>query len=110
LSQNPDELDTDSRLLLDHLAERAPEVVRAGALARQFATIINGDDANQLDPWLAEAEASELHALAKGIKRDIAVVRAAITEPRTTSPVEGQINRVIPMSAGFDSRVGFPRC
>jgi transposase len=108
LSQNPDELDADSRLLLDHLAERAPEVVRAGALARQFATIINGDDANQLDPWLAEAEASELHALAKGIKRDMAAVRAAITEPWTTSPVEGQINRVKAIKRQMYGRAKYP--
>jgi transposase len=85
LNQNSDKLDTDSRLLLDHLAEHAPRVVCAGALARQFAAIINGDDANQLDPMLAKAEANELHALAKGIKRDIAVC-AAIAEPWTTGP------------------------
>jgi transposase len=94
LSRDPNDLDAESRLFLGHLKEHAPQAVQAGILARQFAKIINGDDAEQLDPWLVAAEASELNTLAKGIRRDIDAVRAAITEPWTTSPVEGQINRV----------------
>jgi transposase len=37
---------------------------------------------------------SELASFAVGLSRDIEAVRAAITQPWSTSPVEGQINRL----------------
>lgn len=108
LSLEPNDLDADSRLLLDHLALRAPQVARAGDLARQFATIIKGNDPALLDPWLTEAENSELQPLANGIRRDIDAVRAAITERWTTSPVEGQINRLKAIKRQMYGRAHYP--
>jgi transposase len=108
LSRDPADLDAESRLFLRHLEEHAPQVVQAGILARQFATIINGDDVEQLDPWLVAAEATELNALAKGIRRDIDAVRAAIVEPWTTSPVEGQISRVKAIKRQMYGRAKYP--
>jgi transposase len=46
------------------------------------------------DAWLEAARASELRSFADEIDRDGAAVRAALTEPWNTSPVEGHINRV----------------
>jgi len=46
------------------------------------------------EAWLEAARASELLSFADGIDRDAAAVRAALTEPWSTSPVEGYINRV----------------
>ena len=62
-------------------------------LARRFAVLIRGDDRAALDQWIADAAGTELDALAKGIRRDIDAVKAAITYPCSTSPVEGRINR-----------------
>ena len=50
--------------------------------------------AGTLDGWLMSAEASELRGFAAGLRREEAAVRAALTEPWSTSPVEGQINRL----------------
>ncbi|MDP3677145.1 MAG: transposase [Novosphingobium sp.] len=67
-----------------------------------------GDEIEMFGRRVAEAEASELQALAKGIKRDLAAVRAAITEPWTTSPVEGQINRIKTIKRQMYGRAKYP--
>lgn len=56
--------------------------------------MIRGDDDAGLEQWIADATASELTSLAAGSGRDIEAVRAAITQPWSMSPVEGQINRL----------------
>ena len=43
---------------------------------------------------LRDARAGELRSFAEGIDRDAAAVRMALTDPWSTSPVEGHINRV----------------
>ncbi|KWV57494.1 transposase [Rhizobium altiplani] len=52
------------------------------------------DENDALERWIADARDSELASFAAGIERDIEAVKAAITEPWSTSPVEGQINRL----------------
>src|SRR5262245_62704143 len=50
-----------------------------------------------LTGWLAKAEGSavpELRGFAQGVRQDEAAVAAAITEPWSNGPVEGQINRL----------------
>ncbi len=56
--------------------------------------MIRGGDASGLEAWLAAARASPLATIAWGIARDLAAVRAAITEVWSTSPVEGHTNRL----------------
>lgn len=51
----------------------------------------------RLDPWLKRAMASTLEALqrfATGLQEDYAAVKAGVTLPWSTSPVEGHINRL----------------
>jgi transposase len=52
---------------------------------------------DQLDPWLARAAESPLAPLqrfAKGLREDYDAVRAGVTLPWSTGPVEGHINRL----------------
>lgn len=44
--------------------------------------------------WLADARGTALDAFARGITRDHDAVLAALVEPWSTGPVEGQINRL----------------
>lgn len=80
----------------------------AGELARRFAALIRGDDDAGLEQWLKDATDSELASLAAGIGRDIEAVRAAITQPWSTSPVEGQINRLKTIKRQMYGRSGYP--
>jgi len=70
--------------------------------------MIRGDDDAGLDLWIADAMNSELASLAAGLHRDLEAVRAAITQPWSTSPVEGQINRLKTIKRQMYGRAGYP--
>ncbi|MBV1796270.1 transposase [Siccirubricoccus sp. G192] len=94
LGCEPDQISAEERDLVHRITAAAPALDAAAGLARRFAAMLRGGDAADLDAWLATARESELASLAEGIGRDLAAVRAAITEPWSTSPVEGEINRI----------------
>jgi len=108
LSEDPQSPDEQTGRFLRHLHENAPELSIAGELARRFAALIRGDDDAGLEQWIEDAKNSELASLAAGVGRDIAAVRAAITQPWSTSPVEGQINRLKTIKRQMYGRSGYP--
>ena len=108
LSEDPTSLDTRTERFLQHVHENAPELSIAGDLARRFAALIRGDDDTGLNQWLEDAKNSELASFSAGIGHDIEAVRAAITEPWSTSPVEGQINRLKTIKRQMYGRSGYP--
>jgi len=66
-------------------------------LGRQFVQIVRERRAEQLDRWIERAEKGavpELRRFAAGLKRDYAAVRAALEEPWSNGPVEGQVHRL----------------
>jgi transposase len=107
LGGEPDTLSAEERDLVGRIAAAIPALGTAADLARRFAALIRGGDAAALDPWLAAARDSELASFAQGIARDLDAVRAAITEPWSTSPVEGEINRVKTMKRQMYGRAGY---
>ena len=94
LSQDRERLDQGEQLFVDRLFEAAPELAIVNDLACRSVIMLKGKDDAALDRWLDEARRSDLMSFASGLERDIEAVRAAVTQPWTTSPVEGQINRV----------------
>ena len=108
LSEDPASLDEQTERFLHHLHENAPELSIAGELARRFAALIRGDDDAGLEQWITDATVSELASLAAGLSRDIEAVRAAITQPWSTSPVEGQINRLKTIKRQMYGRAAYP--
>jgi transposase len=82
------------RTFIDKLYEIAPALAAASDLAKRFTAMLRARDASGFDEWLTAATHSELARFATGIARDVAAVRAGIVEPWSTSPVEGQINRL----------------
>ncbi|WP_367159047.1 transposase [Mesorhizobium sp.] len=101
-------LDEQIEQFLGHLYDCAPELLKAGDLARRFAALIRGDDDAGLEQWIEDATNSELASLAAAIGRDIAAVRGAITKPWSTSPCEGQINRLKTIKRQMYGRSGYP--
>lgn len=81
LSDEPSALDDATQRFLHHLFEHAPELLVAGELAGRFAALIRGGGGAALDQWIADAAGTELNALAKGIRREVDAVKAAITHP-----------------------------
>jgi len=98
LTTAADKLDASERVFLAQLAEIAPDLAHAGELAAHFAALVrNAPDKSSgpaLDAWVVSARGTALDAFARGIERDRDAVAAALSEPWSTGPVEGQINRL----------------
>jgi len=73
------------------------EITEAIRLTQDFADLVRHGKPDQLDTWLERAAASCLQAFksfANGLQTDYDAVKAGITLPWSTGPVEGQINRL----------------
>ena len=82
---------------LAQLRAQQADVSEAIDLAQDFATLVRQRQPEALDPWLQRATASTLEALqrfAKGLYEDYEAVKAGVTLPWSTGPVEGHINRL----------------
>jgi transposase len=82
---------------LAQLREQHAEIAEAVDLAQDFASLVRQRQPERLDPWLQRATASTLEAIrrfATGLSEDYAAVKAGVTLPWSTSPVEGHINRL----------------
>jgi transposase len=82
---------------LTQLHAQSAGVAEAITLAQDFTQLVRQRQAAQLDPWLTRVTTSTLEALrrfATGLYEDYAAVKAGVTLPWSTSPVEGHINRL----------------
>jgi transposase len=82
---------------LAQLREQHPAVAEAIDLAEDFAHLVRQRQPERLDAWLQRATSSTLEALqrfASGLREDYEAVKAGVTLPWSTSPVEGHINRL----------------
>src|SRR5438128_7860914 len=82
---------------LAQLREQHPAVAEAVDLAQDFTHLVRQRQPERLDAWLQRATSSTLEALqrvASGLREDYAAVKAGVTLPWSTSPVEGHINRL----------------
>jgi transposase len=82
---------------LAHLRTQQAQVAEAIDLAQDFAALVRQRQPTQLDPWLQRATTSALPAMqrfATGLYADYDAVKAGVTLPWSTGPVEGQINRL----------------
>ena len=92
-----DHLTAEEQALLDRLRQAHPAFAQAIALAHGLAQLLRARQPERLDTWLEQAATSALVAmqrLAKSVQRDSAAVKAGVTLPWSTSPVEGHINRL----------------
>jgi transposase len=93
----PDGLTAEVRMLLEQVVARNTDVAAAVVLARRFAAIVRDRVPGDLDAWLDDAEAGgvpDMRTLARGMRQDAPAIRAALTLPWSTGPVEGHVNRL----------------
>jgi transposase len=79
------------------LCAQSPETAEAIALAQDFLALVRQRQPAQLDSWLQRATASALEAIqrfATGLSEDYEAVKAGVTLPWNSGPVEGHINRL----------------
>ena len=90
-------LDDDAKTQRARLQAQEGAIAEAITLTQDFAGLVRQRQAAQLEAWLERATASGLNAfksLANGIRADDEAVKAGVTLPWSTGPVEGQINRL----------------
>ncbi len=76
---------------------RHEELVWVQDMARRFAALMRERRVDELDPWLAECRAGPVLALRNfgaGLEQEGDAIRAAVTLPWSTGPVEGHINKL----------------
>lgn len=92
----PEKLDKDSQTLLMHVRQQ-PLIAKAYDLAQEFATMLRDRQPQQLEDWLTRSESSpvpDLFQFATGLRKDLAAVRAALTLPWSSGPIEGNVTRL----------------
>jgi transposase len=95
--RRPERQDEDEAAQLAQLNAQHPEVAAAIALAQDFARLVREREPDRLNPWLARAAESPhvpLQRFAKGLRDDDDAVKAGVTLPWSTGPVEGPMNRL----------------
>src|SRR5438477_1417304 len=88
--------EAETQQLLQRHAQAA-EVAEAIDLAQDFAILVRQRQPAQLAPWLQRATASAVDAMrrfATGLSEDYEAVKAGVTLPWSSGPVEGHINRL----------------
>jgi hypothetical protein len=94
LTADPAALAQEDRAFTEALYSAAPKLKRAAEDVRAFADLLRQKDPAALKPWLDAAAATDLGGFVTGLRQDEAAVRAAIVEPWSNGPVEGQVNRL----------------
>jgi transposase len=102
-----EKLDETERRFVDALLAGPAALVEVIELAREFRRMVRERQPERLDGWLGAAASTALHGFADSLRRDLAAVRAALTEPWSTSPVEGQISRLKMIKRQMYGRAGF---
>ena len=82
---------------LAQLHAQSAEVAEAIDLAQDFTHLVRQRQPEHLEPWLERASTSALEAVRRftsGLRDDYAAVKAGVTLPWSSGPVEGHINRL----------------
>jgi transposase len=82
------------RKFVDTLTALAPEIRAAAATINEFGRILRERDVAAFEAWLTVARTTAVHGFVTGIVGDLAAVQAALSQPWSNGPVEGQINRL----------------
>jgi transposase len=108
--RRPTDLDPEQQAHLDRLQKAHVAVATAYRLTQTFAAMVRERDGEQLDDWLAEAEGGDVAALrrfAKGLRKDLAAVRAGLTARWSNGPTEGFVHKLKLVKRQAYGRAGF---
>src|SRR3954468_1717572 len=107
LTTDPGEASGSDRLFRDRLLAQLPDLRAAASAARRLAVLLRKESTGELATVLEEMAGTPLARFAEGLRRDAAAVQNALELPWTTSPVEGQVNRIKTLKRAMYGRAGF---
>jgi transposase len=92
-----EKLSKEQKEYLTRLCDSDESLAEARRLTQEFASMVRDLEGEKLDGWLLEAEASQAEVMrrfAAGLNRDLAAVRAGLTESWSNGPVEGFVHKL----------------
>jgi transposase len=89
------------------LLAQAPELAKGIAIVMRLNLLLRRKSQESLAAVLADAAGTPLAEFAASLRHDLAAVQAALDLPWTTSPAEGQINRLKMLKRTMYGRAGF---
>jgi transposase len=104
---DPETIDATEQQFVEALSTTSSELGRIIELARAFNAMVRYQQAERLDSWLAAAKDTALAGFADGLIRDLAAIRAALSLPWSTGPVEGQISYLKTIKRTMSGRAKF---
>ncbi|MDX1970727.1 MAG: transposase [Planctomycetaceae bacterium] len=108
--RKPEERDDEERSRVDALSNLDEAMSRALELFVLIGAMIRSASDLSLSDWLTRADASdcaEIQGFARTLRQDEDAVQAAIAEPWSNGPVEGQVNRLKTIKRQMYGRAGF---
>lgn len=100
----------EQKAYLGRLCDADGSFADARRLTQDFAKMVRGLEGEKLDGWLEEAEACDAPAMrnfAVGLKKDLAAVRAGLTESWSNGPVERFAHKLKLVKRQGYGRAGF---
>jgi transposase len=104
---DPDGLPKAERSFVTHLLEQVPSMADAINVAQRLNALLRKKTSEGLAQILDAAAGTPLKSFAESLRRDINAIQASLDLPSTTSPVEGQINRLKMLKRTMYGRAGF---
>jgi transposase len=105
----PGTLDAGDQASLDALLDASPELAAVSARVREFAAIMTERRGQELEQWMAAAEATgepALKSFVTGLRADQDAVTAGLTLPWSSGSVEGNVNRIKMLKRQMYGRAG----
>ena len=107
LMTDTDTLPEAEQAFISALLAQAPELANGITIAKRLNLLLRRKSQEGLEAVLADAASTPLAEFAANMRRDLAAVQAALDLPWTTSPAEGQINRLKMLKRTMYGRAGF---
>lgn len=95
--------------IVDTLKQQCPGFAKMRKLVLGFSTILRVGKLATLHAWMERAQKTGIHAMERFVRtldQDLRAVEAAVTEPWSNGPVEGQINRLKTLKRQMYGRAG----
>jgi transposase len=107
LMADAEALEETDRAFAAKLLEEVPALAATATAAKRLALLLRKRSQEALEDVLAAASATPLAGFVRELRKDIAAVQAALDLPWTTSPAEGQVNRIKLIKRATYGRAGF---
>jgi transposase len=109
LAKLPAELTSRQAQIVDTLKRKCPGFAVMRRLVFGFRAILRGGKVTTLHRWMEQARKTGIHSLVRFVrtlKQDLSAVEAAVSEPWSNGPVEGQLNRLKMLKRQMYGRAG----